>query len=112
MPRLRSAVVRFSTILVLLAALAVAPGASADELVVDDSAASVQISGTWATATTSPGFLGDEYRYRVAGDGSSYIRWPFPSGAPAGTYEVPARWTSGPNRASNAADARPDPTGL
>src|SRR5438876_892713 len=103
MPRLCSAVVRFSTILLLLAALAVAPGASADELVVDDSAASVQVSGTWAKVTTSPGFLGDEYRYRVAGDGTSSVRWPFPSGAAAGTYEVSARWTSGPNRASNAA---------
>src|SRR5205814_7141530 len=44
-------------------------------------------------------------------DGSSNIRWPFPSGAPAGTYEVSARWTSGPNRASNAAYAISSSTG-
>ncbi len=111
MCRSYSAVMRISLALALLAAMALAPAANADELVVDDSAASVQVSGTWATATTSPGFLGDEYRYRVAGDGSSNIRWPFPSGAPAGTYEVSARWTSGPNRASNAAYAISSSTG-
>jgi polysaccharide biosynthesis protein PslG len=73
----------------------------ADELVVDDDAASVQIKGAWATSTSGSGFVGNEYRYRVAGDGSSSVRWPFP-GTAGGSFEVFARWTSGPNRASNA----------
>src|SRR6202011_996982 len=47
------------------------------------------------------GFLGNEYRFRVAGDGSNTVRWLFP-GAAVGNFEVFVRWTSGPNRASNA----------
>ncbi|HEY0582239.1 MAG TPA: hypothetical protein VGE94_08645, partial [Chloroflexota bacterium] len=87
--------------LVLLLAPAARP-ALADDLVVDDATASVQVKGTWATSTTTPGFVGTGYHYRVAGDGSSTVRWPWPSSSPAGSYEVFARWTSGPNRASNA----------
>src|SRR5471030_2237393 len=86
--------------LVLLASTAARP-AFADELVVDDDAAGVQLKGTWATSTNGAGFLGNEYRFRVAGVGSSSARWPFP-GAAGGSFEVFARWTSGPNRASNA----------
>ncbi|MDQ6669308.1 MAG: hypothetical protein M3069_00825 [Chloroflexota bacterium] len=73
----------------------------ADELVLDDDAPGVQLKGAWAASTNGTGFLGNEYRYRVAGDGSSSVRWPFP-GLAAGSFEVFARWTSGPNRASNA----------
>ena len=46
-------------------------------------------------------FLGNAYRFRVAGDGSSSLRWPFP-GSAGGPFEGFARWTSGPTRASNA----------
>jgi polysaccharide biosynthesis protein PslG len=87
--------------LVLLLAPAARP-AFADDIVVDDAAPTVQISGEWATATVSGGFFGSGYRFRVAGDGSSSVTWPFPSSAGAGSYDVQARWTSGPNRASNA----------
>jgi len=86
--------------LVLLASTTARP-TFADELVVDDDAAAVQLKGVWATSTNGTGFLGNAYRYRVAGDGSSSIRWPFP-GTTSGSFEVFARWTSGPNRASNA----------
>ena len=86
--------------LVLLASTTTRP-TFADELVVDDDAAGVQVKGTWATSTSGTGFLGNAYRYRVAGDGSSSVRWPFP-GVAGGSFEVFARWTSGPNRASNA----------
>jgi hypothetical protein len=80
------------------------PGASiaADELVADDSTSGVQITGAWTTTTTSGGFYGSGYRFLVAGDGASRVRWPFPSSGTDTNYEVFARWTSGPNRASNA----------
>src|SRR5262245_41873108 len=84
----------------LLAATA-SPTAFAEELVVDDVSTGVQLNGTWATSTNGSGFVGIAYRFRVAGDGSSSVRWGFP-GAGGGTYDVFARWTSGPNRASNA----------
>ena len=87
--------------LVLLLAPAARP-VFADEVVVDDAAPTVQISGEWATSTVSGGFIGSGYRYRVAGDGSSSVTWLLPASASAATYEVFARWTSGPNRASNA----------
>src|SRR5262245_26661162 len=83
-----------------LVASAAAPVVSAEELIVDDAAPGVQFKGTWATSTSGNGFLGPAYRFRVAGDGSSTVRWPFSS--PAGSYEVFVRWTSGDNRASNA----------
>jgi polysaccharide biosynthesis protein PslG len=88
-------------ITVVLLASTAAPAALADELVVDDGAAGVQLNGTWATSTNGSGFFGDGYRFRSAGDGSSSVRWPFP-GSAGGSFEVFARWTSGPNRASNA----------
>ncbi|MGI9145190.1 MAG: hypothetical protein ACR2IK_01350 [Chloroflexota bacterium] len=80
---------------------ATARQALADELVVDDDAAGVVFKGAWAASTNGIGFVGNDYRYRVAGDGSSSVRWPFP-GATGGNFEVFARWTSGPNRATTA----------
>ncbi|MDQ6670548.1 MAG: hypothetical protein M3069_07295 [Chloroflexota bacterium] len=91
---------RCALALVLLASTA-ARQTFADELVVDDDAAGVQLKGVWATSTNGTGFVGNGYRYRAAGDGSNSVRWPFP-GASGGSFEVFARWTSGPNRASNA----------
>src|ERR1700736_5928508 len=91
---------RCAPALILLAS-ATAPPTFADELVVDDDAAGVQLKGVWATSTNGAGFIGSGYRFRVAGDGSGSVRWPFP-GAAGGSFEVFARWTSGPNRASNA----------
>ena len=86
--------------LVCLLSAATAPAAADGDLVLDDDAQAVQIKGIWATASATPGFAGSGYHYRVAGDGSSTVTWPF--SGPAGRYEVFARWTSGPNRASNA----------
>src|SRR6185369_10781294 len=62
----------------------------------------VEITGNWTSTSTSGGFYGDGYRFHVAGDGSNRVRWAFPQNQAAGTYEVFARWTNGPNRASNA----------
>ena len=71
-----------------------------NEIVVDDEAATVQITGVWATTAVTGGFVGHGYHFRVAGDGTNTFTWPF--NGPAGAYEVFARWTGGPNRASNA----------
>src|SRR5215471_18332725 len=87
---------------VWLSSLAPAAASAADEVILDDSAGSVQITGPWLATSTSPGFFGEGYRFRVAGDGANSVRWPFPSAAVAGSYELFARWTSGENRASNA----------
>ena len=87
--------------LLLLLAPSAGP-AYADEIIVDDASPTVQVQGTWAVSSSSGRFFGAGYRYRVAGDGSSSVSWPFPATAAAGGYEVFVRWTSGSNRASNA----------
>src|SRR5438046_2964468 len=71
----------------LLAAIPAAP-AAADEIISDDASASVQITGNWMVSTTSTGYFGDGYHFRVAGDGTSRVRWAFPSSGAAGAYEV------------------------
>ena len=86
--------------LLLLSAPFAAP-ASAAELIVDNSDGQVVVKGKWTTTTTTGGFYGPDYVFRTPGDGSSSVTWPFPSGA-AGRYEVFARWSAGPNRATNA----------
>ncbi len=88
---------------VLLAAFAIAPAAvSADELIVDNTSPFVQVSGPWIQTDLTGGFTGPDYLYRPAGGGNATVFWPFPSTAAPGRYEVFARWTSGPNRATNA----------
>jgi len=84
--------------------LAAAPVAAA-ELVVDNADASVRRTGDWAVSSATPGFIGGDYLFHVAGSGASSVFWPFPEASPGGRYDVFARWTSGPNRASNAAYA-------
>ncbi|MBV9356829.1 MAG: hypothetical protein JO023_15050, partial [Chloroflexi bacterium] len=76
--------------------------ADGQELIVDDGDASVTHTGNWAASTTTPGFYGAGYLFRVAGTGAYSVTWPFPANGAAGRYQVYARWTSGPNRASNA----------
>jgi N-acetylmuramoyl-L-alanine amidase len=87
-----------------VAVLLPVPAAHADaqELIVDNSDATVTHTGNWATSTTTSGFYGADYLFRVAGTGVYSVTWPFPSTGTAGRYQVFARWTSGPNRASNA----------
>src|SRR5262245_12271439 len=87
--------------LVLALAWPAAPPVAAQELIVDNPDGAVQVKGKWSTTTTTGGFQGADYLFRVAGDGSSSVFWPFP-GTSAGRYEVFARWSAGPNRASNA----------
>lgn len=91
-----------AALLVLTPAPRAATADDTREIVLDDDASSVQMTGSWAASTTTSGFFGNGYHFRVAGDGSSSFIWPFPAGVTAGQYQVFARWTSGPNRASNA----------
>ncbi|MGI9147573.1 MAG: N-acetylmuramoyl-L-alanine amidase [Chloroflexota bacterium] len=85
----------------LFTALPLATPAVAAELIVDNSDGGVSIKGKWTATNTVGGFTGPDYVYRTPGDGSASVSWPYPSG-PAGRYEVFARWTGGPNRATNA----------
>src|SRR5439155_19498369 len=98
--RVLAPLVGMCTSVMLLVSLA--PPALADEIVVDDASVGVVIKGEWAQSASTAGFFGSGYRYRSAGDGSGTVTWPLPTSAVAGRYEVSARWTSGPNRASNA----------
>jgi N-acetylmuramoyl-L-alanine amidase len=90
-----------SAIAFLLATLPLATPILAAELIVDTSDPAVQIKGKWSSSTTTSGFVGANYLFRVAGEGQLSVTWPFPQAA-AGQYEVFARWTAGPNRATNA----------
>jgi N-acetylmuramoyl-L-alanine amidase len=85
----------------LLASLPLATPTLAAELIVDNSDGSVLIKGKWTATKETGGFLGADYLFRTPGDGTSSVTWPFPAGS-AGRYEVFARWTGGPNRATNA----------
>ncbi len=74
------------------------PGAS----VVDNADPGASVVGTWATSTSVSGYLGANYQVHAAGTGANTFTWNVPVAA-AGTYEVYARWTAYPNRATNAA---------
>ncbi len=82
--------------------LALAPAARADEIVLDNASPGVQVSGPWVSTALTPGFDGADYLFRPGSGGDATVFWPFPSSSGGGRYEVYARWTSGPNRATNA----------
>src|SRR5215216_5620472 len=95
-------IVAFIEALALVLSLALAPAAHADEIVLDNASPGVQVSGPWVSTALTPGFTGSDYLFRPASGGGATVFWPFPSGNGGGRYEVYARWTSGPNRATNA----------
>jgi hypothetical protein len=74
----------------------------AEELVVDNTAPFVQVTGPWVATALTAGFNGSDYLFRPASAGDATVFWPFPSASTPGRYEVFARWTSGPNRATDA----------
>ena len=76
--------------------------AQADELVVDNADATVQVTGRWQANSVSPGFYGGDYLFHLRGDGASTVTWTFPATGVPGRYAVFARWSSGPNRTSEA----------
>jgi len=58
-------------------------------------------TGTWPTSTSVSGYYATNYQHHAAGAGADSFTWTLtvPSN---GTYEVYARWSQHPNRASNA----------
>ena len=98
---LASTLLSLGAILISVAAQAI-PTVSAAELIVDNSDGGVQVKGKWSSTSTTGGFQGNDYLFRTPGDGNSTVTWPLPAGAAAGKYEVFARWSAGPNRATNA----------
>ena len=71
------------------------PGA----IVVDNAAGSA--TGTWPGSTAVAGYHGSNYQTHAAGTGANAFTWTL-SVPSAGTYQVYARWTAHPNRATNA----------
>ena len=69
-------------------------------MVVATSDGSVQVSGPWQAGSGSSG--SSSYLYRRSGGGSSTVFWPFPHNLGAGQYQLFTRWSSGPDRTSNA----------
>jgi RHS repeat-associated protein len=57
--------------------------------------------GTWPASTSVSGYYGTNYQTHAAGTGTNTFTWTL-NVATAGTYEVYARWTAYPNRATNA----------
>jgi N-acetylmuramoyl-L-alanine amidase len=88
---------------IALAALPFATTGLAAELIVDNSDGVVQIKGKWTATRETAGFYGPDYLFRTPSDGKSSVTWPLPTDATPGRFEVFARWSAGPNRATNAA---------
>jgi hypothetical protein len=86
----------------MVLAMSVVGVASADEIVVDNTSPNVLVSGAWTSTALTPGFSGTDYLFRPASSGDATVFWPFPVTTGPGRYEVQARWSSGPNRATNA----------
>jgi hypothetical protein len=87
----------------MLVMVTLSPGrVGAEEIIVDNNAPFVQVVGPWVSTALTDGFTGADYLFRTASTGAGTVFWPFPASSPPGRYEVYARWTSGPNRATNA----------
>ena len=94
--------VTLSILLISVAVLAASrvPSVSAQiEIVVDNPAAA--FVGTWPTSTSVAGYYGSNYQYNNAGVGADTATWSFNIPI-AGQWRVDARWTQGPNRATDA----------
>ncbi len=89
-------------VLVVLGMHALVVPAFADELIVDDADPAVQLSGSWQTSATTPGFYGGGYLFHTPDHGVATVRWPFPASGVAAEYRAYARWSSGANRATAA----------
>jgi RHS repeat-associated protein len=58
-------------------------------------------TGTWPTSSAVSGYYGANYQPHAAGTGAETFTWTL-NVATAGSYEVYARWTAHPNRATDA----------
>ena len=78
-----------------------ANGLPPSAVIIDNGSPGTSTTGTWPASTAVTGFEGSNYQTRQAGTGSNLYTWTttLPS---AGNYKIYARWTSDPNRATNA----------
>ncbi len=72
---------------------------SVEPIVVDNTEATFR--GTWSTSKVVTGYWGENYHFQKAGAGQNVAVWT-PALPYTGLYNVYARWTSYPNRATNA----------
>jgi hypothetical protein len=70
-------------------------------VVIDNDTADFTTVGTWTLTTGSTGYVGPNYRYAQAGNGSRKATWTFPVVA-AGKYTVSAQWTAVASRSATA----------
>ena len=70
-------------------------------IIMDNSDAGFSTVGNWPSSKTLSGYYGSNYQYSSKGDGSSKATWRFEI-ANSGNYNVEARWTTNPGRATNA----------
>lgn len=90
----------------LVADAQIVPGSSTSSvsaIIVDNADGSgVAINGAWVSSTASPGYYGANYLHdNNANKGSCSVRFT-PTLPTDGLYTVYARWTTNPNRATNA----------
>src|SRR5882672_8684564 len=76
-----------------------ANGEPPSAIIADNSAGSA--SGTWSNSTAVTGYYGSNYQVHTAGSGANVFTWTL-SVPSSGSYLVYGRWTSHPNRATNA----------
>lgn len=72
----------------------------ANDTVIDNNASSgVTVTGSWSTGSSGSGFIGSNYFHD--GNNNKGKKVKYAPNLSAGTYNVYARWTSHPNRATN-----------
>ena len=85
----------------LLSTLPLATPIQAAELVVDSSDGTVLVKGKWTTTSTTSGFLGADYLFRTPVTALPASPGPSRPARPVASKSF-ARWSAGPNRATNA----------
>jgi len=70
-------------------------------IVADNLAATMSGPNPWTNSTSVSGYYGTNYQHRPAGTGANVLTWGV-NVPTSGTYNVYARWTQHPNRATNA----------
>ena len=68
------------------------PPAGPEEVVVDNQATGVTVTGSWASGTALTGYHGFDYLSIASGVGAGEVSWGLPVSS-AGRYKVFARWT-------------------
>lgn len=77
------------------------PAHAPTAIVADNASGSQSGPNPWASSTSVGGYYGTNYQHRSAGTGANAFTWSL-NVATAGTFDVYARWTQHPNRATNA----------